>query len=282
LIVGSVRGPQLAIGRDNRVHVIWSGAAGEMPLLYSRLADDGKSFEPQRVLLNKGLDGGASIAADDGGNVYVVYHAPAGHEEGEQHRRVFIARSTDDGQHFAPAATADLPEIGACACCALHAFLAPGDGMLRVVYRSADQMINRDMYLLSFDEKLDHADVRQLSQLKIGKCVMSTASSSLSFIAWETGNGMATTDTAERNSSPHTFRGGESMKHPAIAAADDRVLLVWTEGTGWNKGGKLRCEVFDRRVGRRIDASHAYADDLPAWGTPAAFARPDGSFGVLY
>lgn len=282
LIIGSVRGPRLAIGRDNRAHVTWSGAVGGMPLLYARLADDGKSFEPPRVLLKKGLDGGASVAADDCGNVYVVYHAPAGKEEGEQHRRVFVTRSRDDGKTFASATSADLPEIGACACCALHAFVTPSDRTLRVVYRSADKMINRDMYLLSFDDKLDHADVRQLSQLKIGKCVMSTASSSNSFIAWEANNAIAMMDTAAENQKPHTFRGGENMKHPAVAVAGDRVLLVWTEGTGWNKGGKLRCEVFDRRDGHRIDASHAYADDLPAWGTPAAFARPDGSFVVLY
>src|SRR5436190_20291759 len=83
--VGTVRGAQLAIGKNNRPHVIWfgskealpTGPGGATPLLYSRLDETGKAFETQRNLITAatGLDGGGSIAADNAGNVYVAWHA---------------------------------------------------------------------------------------------------------------------------------------------------------------------------------------------------------------
>src|SRR5689334_11531803 len=88
VIVGTVRGPQLAIGRNNRVHVAWMGSDSaapkvdgkHTPMLYARLRDDGGAFEQQRNVVrhNPGLDGGGSVAADDAGNVYVAWHAGAG------------------------------------------------------------------------------------------------------------------------------------------------------------------------------------------------------------
>jgi hypothetical protein len=63
------------------------------------LNNSGKAFQPQRNLMQyaKGGDGGISIAADAGGAVYAVWHA-MGAEPGEDHRRVYLARSTDDGK----------------------------------------------------------------------------------------------------------------------------------------------------------------------------------------
>src|SRR3954463_4287058 len=64
--IGTVRGPQLAIGRNGRTYVIWFGPqsqAGEskdaMPVFFSRLNDSHTAFEPQRNLMQyaKGGDG---------------------------------------------------------------------------------------------------------------------------------------------------------------------------------------------------------------------------------
>src|SRR6266513_195934 len=56
--IGTVRGPQLAVGRNGRVYVIWFGPqsqAGEskdaMPVFFSRLNDSHTAFEPQRNLM---------------------------------------------------------------------------------------------------------------------------------------------------------------------------------------------------------------------------------------
>jgi hypothetical protein len=90
IAIGSVRGPQLAIGRNGRVHVAWMGAHPKgpkkvTPMLYKRLNDAKTAFEPERNVMQfaTGLDGGASVAADAFGNAYVVWHAnPENNGEG--------------------------------------------------------------------------------------------------------------------------------------------------------------------------------------------------------
>src|SRR5207248_11409826 len=100
--IGTVRGPQIAVGRNGNVYVIWFGSrkpsdasGASMPVFFSRLNDSRTAFEPQRDLMRyaKGGDGGLSIAADARGNVYAAWHA-TGSEPGEAHRRVYLARST--------------------------------------------------------------------------------------------------------------------------------------------------------------------------------------------
>ena len=98
------------LGKANRVHVAWNGSGSAEPkgavkygnpMLYSRLADDGTNFEPQRNVIEKayGLDGGGSVAADLDGNVYVAWHSGDG--SGEGNRRVWFVHSTDEGKTFA-------------------------------------------------------------------------------------------------------------------------------------------------------------------------------------
>ena len=77
LAVGTVRGPQMAVGPDGQVDVVWFGSSnakprgpgGSTPLLFSRLDASGTAFTPQRNLVRyaKGLDGGLSVAADRNG-----------------------------------------------------------------------------------------------------------------------------------------------------------------------------------------------------------------------
>src|SRR6266699_3650805 len=107
--IGTVRGPQLSVGRNARAYVIWFGPQAKsgdptatMPVFFSRLNDSGTAFEPQRNLMQyaKGGDGGISVAADVRGNVHAVWHA-AGEEPGDEHRRVYLARSTDEGKNYA-------------------------------------------------------------------------------------------------------------------------------------------------------------------------------------
>ena len=59
------------------------------------------------------------------------------------------------------------------------------------------------------------------------------------------------------------------------------VLLAWAEGTGWNKGGTVAWQVTARADDPPRFAGRGHAP-LPVWGRPAAFARGDGSFVVLY
>ncbi|MEO8663242.1 MAG: hypothetical protein ABI693_32590, partial [Bryobacteraceae bacterium] len=141
IAAGTIRGGQLAIGKNSRAHVAWNGSGkaaprgpinpdsskpGE-PMLYARLNDSGTSFEPQRNLMlhSFGLDGGGSLAADDTGNVYVAWHGVGESEatgtgkEGEARRRVWVTRSMDQGRSFQTEAKAWAEETGACGCCGM-------------------------------------------------------------------------------------------------------------------------------------------------------------------
>ncbi len=123
--MGTIRGAQLALGRDGRVHVAWNGSQTAQPkgipnpelppespyrlsspMLYTRLAKDGSGFETQRNLMTHtyALDGGGSLAADTQGNVFVAWHANTVSVEqtGEGSRSVWVAISHDDGANFAP------------------------------------------------------------------------------------------------------------------------------------------------------------------------------------
>src|SRR3954466_3720927 len=153
----SVRHARLALGRDGRAHVVWNATAPEadsgnsgMPLAYARLNDDGTAFEPQRNLMRNSRvrDGGGTIAADGQGNVYALWHAlPATSAPGEQNRRLFVARSTDDGKTFADESVAWDQPVGACGCCYVGAY-ADTDSIY-VLYRAAETASQRDMYLLT-------------------------------------------------------------------------------------------------------------------------------------
>jgi len=150
--VGNVRGAQLALGREGRVHVAWNGIARgegeEAPMLYARLDGGGAKFERERDVAGShhGLDGGGAVAADAAGNVWVVWHAPD-EGKGEANRRVFVARSQDDGARFAREVAASGKSLGVCPCCGVGA-MAAENGALAVLYRTAQGGDHRDTHLL--------------------------------------------------------------------------------------------------------------------------------------
>ena len=59
------------------------------------------------------------------------------------------------------------------------------------------------------------------------------------------------------------------------------MLLVWTENMGWEKGGSLAWQVFDKDL-RPIAGEKGEIPGVPTWSLVAAFARPDGHFTILY
>jgi hypothetical protein len=283
IATGSVRGGRLALGRDGWVHVAWNGNTGTT-MWYARLSPRG-TVEPQRSIgsHHRHLDGGGSIAADAGGRVAVVWHA-AGDVDGEEHRRIYVARSTDDGARFG-AETGYAMAGGNCGCCRLDS-LVDAHGDLQVLYRAASGGVHRDATWLSIHDGKSRPPVT-LQRWQLPACPMTTFALAETggrlVAAWETAHQIysATLDpSAMRSSSPQAMQGSGIRKHPAVAinAAGDR-LFAWTEGTAWARGGSAAWELRGGD-GRQLGAA-ADAGPVPVWGLVAAVARADGSFLIL-
>jgi hypothetical protein len=190
--LGTIRGGQIAVGANGRVHVAWNGSGTALPpgpinpdtgkpgnpMLYARLDGQGTAFEPQRNLMQHtfGLDGGGTVAADTAGHVYVAWHGKDnGAAAGEAGRRVWVAESHDGGQTFGPEGPAWTNATGACGCCGMAMF-ATSDGTLLTLYRSAVRNVHRNMYLLA---SRDHGKTFQGSMIhpwEINACPMSSMS----------------------------------------------------------------------------------------------------------
>ena len=298
IATGTIRGAQLAVGRRGRVHVAWNGSkdaqprgAGQKndtPMLYARLNDEGTAFEPQRNLIHEayGLDGGGSVAADAEGNVYVAWHAGP-HGRGEEERRVHVAVSRDEGRTFAPEVPASDETTGVCGCCGMKAFV-DSDGVLRMLYRSASGP-NRDMYLVTSDDRGETFRSARVSEWQVAVCPMSSASFAEGpagvVAAWEKADevyfGPVDGAGGDVNGSVSPPPGGARHKHPAVAVnGRGETVFVWTEGTGWNKGGGVAWQVYSasglptKEKGRQAG--------VPAWSFATAVADPHGGFTVLF
>jgi len=298
--VGTIRGAQLALGKSGRAHVVWFGSDHALPggngsqgapLLYSRLNDAGKAFEPERKVnqFTVGLDGGPSVAADRSGNVYVAWHSGDGTEAGEVHRRLWVSRSRDEGRTFSREAPAWAEPTGACGCCGARAF-ADHRGSLYVLYRAATGGVDRDMVLLTSGDRGTTFGGTRLHPWKLNACPMSSESFAESpagvLAAWETRGQVYFTrvDPATEARSPLVAPpGGQGdRKHPALAAdRSGNTLLAWAEGTGWKKGGDLAWQLFDRS-GRPTAVKGRMKGAVPVWGLATVVARPRGGFTVIY
>lgn len=297
--VGTIRGAQIALGRQGRVHVVWNGSsearpkpAESAPMLYSRLNDAGDGFEPQRNLVTATvhLDGGGSVAADGQGNVFVAWHAaPMNGPRGETNRSIFLAASTDDGRTFAPERSLLPGGAGVCACCALET-LMDAQGRLHILYRSATAAGTRDLTWLRSDVGTRTFASLQLDPWRASACPMSSmilvrTGGDGVLAAWETRGQVhraqlqsASLEATQR----HAPAGGvNNRKHPVVATRGrpgDAILMAWAVGTGWQKGGSLAWEITEADG----TVTTGRADGLPVWGRPAAVAEADGSFTLFY
>jgi hypothetical protein len=309
IAAGTIRGAQLALGKSGRVHVAWNGSTDDGPLnpdsgkpgapmLYARLNDSGNAFEPQRNLMlhSFGLDGGGSVAADGNGDVYVAWHgigqseATAAGKEGEARRRVWVTASADGGRTFAAEAAAWAQDTGACGCCGMKTFVN-NQGDVFALYRSATQSLHRDIYLLRSSDRGRTFQGKLLHKWDINACPMSSMdfaeNAGMLVCAWETGGQIYWTritgaSGAGAAGDPIAAPGeGKGRKHPRLAVnGKGEILLVWTEGTGWQKGGALAYQLYDPNGRPATDLKQV--PGIPTWSFAAAIALPDNRFSVLY
>ena len=104
--------------------------------------------------------------------------------------------------------------------------------------------------------------------------------------AWETAGQVrfARIDPATRKTgAPISAPGrGDNRKHPTLAVnpAGD-TLLAWTEGTGWQRGGSLAWQLYDK-TGKPTGEKGRVEGGIPVWGLATVVARPDGGFTVIH
>jgi hypothetical protein len=157
-----------------------------------------------------------------------------------------------------------------------------------VLFRSAQQMVHRNMYLLKSSDHGDNFEGSDISNWTVGYCVMSTeaftADRGQVLAAWETEKKIQVGRVAS-NSAKVTeislHEPGPNQKYPSLAAnRNGDVLVAWTEGMGWKRGGSLHWQMLDRSL--RPTGKPGMAEGVPAWSVDSAYVRPNGNFVILY
>jgi hypothetical protein len=202
---------------------------------------------------------------------------------------MWVVRSQDDGATFSAEEPALERQTGACACCGTRA-LADRNGTLYLLFRAATGGVDRDMYLVRSDGRADHFRGESIHPWRAEICPMSSETMAESdsgvLAAWETRGQVYFSridPQTHRAGLPIAPAGGRgNRKHPAVAGnARGETILAWTEGTGWQKGGSLAWQVFDR-AGRPVGPEGRIENGVPVWSLATVVARPDGGFTIIH
>ncbi|HEX7860364.1 MAG TPA: hypothetical protein VF773_08575 [Verrucomicrobiae bacterium] len=296
LAAGTMRGPQMAIGKYGRAHVVWMGGNGAdkvvvggektTPLLYARLSESKRQFETERNILTHigGLDGGQAIAADQKGSVYVIWHGAPPHVEGEEERGLYVARSTDGGTTFEREEKAKLPKKGSCACCGIRA-ITDGSDALHVLFRSAEAGVNRPQLWLRSEDQGKSFEIMQEHPWTTATCPASSMGFSVAgnriAASWETNGRVVGGVYHPKVMEELKTASNGKQKHPRVALNKrGETLLTWVEDVGWGTEGTLAVQLFD--VNGRAVGETSKKLKLPAWSFGAPYAQANGDFVVLY
>ena len=222
---GMFRGPVVALGKDDQVHVVW----------WVQLNPTRDAFLPARNINMRPSDN-YSVAADRHGNVAVIWTAEA----------VYANLSRDGGKTFGAPMLAN-PSVDACECCATRALFGTEDQLYALYRDKAGNM--RDMYLLRLDKGAE-AFVRtpvSVTRWSFNACPM--AGSSLAHwgnkglvAAWEREFKIyfARMDFTGRLLPPGEILAPGQGKYPVVLSASTGATLV-----GWKDATRMRWQVYD-------------------------------------
>src|SRR5260370_10707384 len=166
--------------------------------------------------------------------------------------------------------------------------LADRQGNGSALYRSATEGVHRDIYLLTSKDHARSFHGSLLHKWNVNACPMSSmdfAENGRTVLgAWETGGqvywarGSGRAHPSEPISAPGE---GKGRKHPRLAINQNgEVLLVWTEGTGWQKGGSLAYQMYDS-AGKPMGEKQQLPG-IPTWSFAASIAPPDVGCSIVY
>jgi hypothetical protein len=236
---GKYRGPDLAIGVNGLIHVVWYNAAYQQKrpkddwgVMYAQLRPGENSFEPNQNINHQPSDNFA-LTASKNGTVAVIWMAGA----------LYINRSEDEGSSFSPALKL---EADPCECCGSRAHYTE-EGTLSILYR--DKANNdRDMYLALMPDGKQEFTYVKLSQTPwyINACPMTggfLSSDSDGLVAgWETRGQVyfARLDEQGQHLDPGEILVAEQGKYPVVLRIAGAATLV-----AWKSGSQLEWQRFD-------------------------------------
>jgi hypothetical protein len=262
---GLFRGPELAVGADGTVHVVWYSRAGEFSTdrteqgpMYTRAAP-GAPFESSRNVGKEAADG-LSIAVQ-------AEQLAISWQNGEALK---VLRSDDAGRSFGSAAVLDaLP----CECCDTSLYLTRA-GVAFIVYR--DRLDDRrDMFLASLGRGSARGGKVRLDTRSwvLKGCPVSGNGAAFSddsaVVAWERDGKilMSRVGLADlRSAAPTTIGAG---RYPLVMRNADSVLVAWCDGK------KLIWQRFEAASLKRRDEGSIRRTSSHRAGAAVA---PDGEF----
>ncbi len=293
----------MSVGRRGRVHVVIRPTAKYSKdvlrravkfndlkfLLYCRLSDDSRRFELERDLSGEtfGFEGVGTVIADAEGGVYVYWHG-LDRPGPEPTRGIYVAHSSDEGESFSAPKRIDTGVIGTCACCSMTGAM---DEQRRIylAFRNSEPTANKDSYLLTSQDGQSF-QATLLEPWANAGCPGSVYSlavgSSGVFVAWDTLGQIRFAKATNTESPVSAPLAGKRSRTPRLVSNSfGDVLFVWSEAgepRQFMKGADLAWQMFDAE-GQPTSDKHILPGGIAGgWSMPAAYAKPNGDFVILY
>ena len=286
---GHERGPKIALGAGETVHVVWMSARSDQ-LLYTRGQPDAGGLSAPRNLLDAAthLDG-ATVAADEQGNVLVAWLDARQPEDRVDPLSlpIFWTESQDGGQTFSKNGTS--PAFRACSCCALRAMAGPQGGF-DVAFRGAYNNI-RDIFLARFAASEPplapavgkiHNDNWEFKACPMSGPSLALAPSAAGRDLWAAWMSRGKVYYAESSDAGQSFAKPRTTRAARPGPENHPLILVNGKGEvlfAWEEGSLIRWQIADERD-KVIDSGTA--GTLPENSKAAAFLDREGDFCLVF
>ena len=282
---GTTRHPQMAVGKDDTAHIVWNGAdTANGQFLYSKSIGEGQ-FSPQRDMKGEttGIDGGGSVAANDNGQVFLVWHALPQKKTDEEDRQVFITVSKDNGNSFSTEKVISPKFIGASSGSSLK--VAANGKEVMVLFRGVKRQ-KRDTYeLLSRNNGLSFSN-RIKTKEYLRYCPESSHAilpGKKDFIrVWEHKGLLNMVGDSGTNSVVDYPIKKIVQKHPFLAMnSKNQILVVWGNYTDIKKEGEMEWEMFELDGRKSLFSGRKVPNAIKSSCVVSAFSFGD-DFVIVY